>query len=419
MSHSENPSPASLLGTQSYVAGQITEFVTGYWLAFRIMGVEYNPSAQKWLQTLAPVPDILKGINMGEVLASLAKPYQEVLRANPKQIDGYLDEGIAMAKMLERHLLDPVPTGIGLENLETITSIEMTGQTKDRDDGQADLMIHYRTPNGTVLSVGYSAKSGRSAPAAQGRGIEQFGELTNEECRYAYMYGVASGYPSVQQWLMENPIQYPTMAQDGVELHKEGQVLSGLMTLQHHIAEDGGIDMSVVPQQFRDAYREWNTQGNVAMCELLLTTLEEVSNGMCLAYQLVYSYLELAEQCGSTLYLLQEDVLPHLQDDLLKACISIRTLAESGQLAGQVRRKKNRATWVICTLDGESVLTVMLTNGGGRNSRVKTPMSIPHRLKLKLSIGSGSVYTGDVLAIFGKATCRNYFDDLVDSSVTL
>ena len=415
MSHPEDSSADSLSGLQSHIAGQITELVTGYWLAFRKVGVEYDPVAPNWLRTLEPVPEGLKGINTAAILASLEASYQQLFRTKPKQMEAYIDEGIAMGKMLEKHLLSPSPDGIGLAGLEVITSIEMTGKTQKYEDGQADLTVHYRTIQGKELSVGYSAKAGQSPPAAQGRGIEQFGELTAEQCREAYRYGVAAGHPSVQQWLLESPIQYPTMALDGFELKTNGQVLNGMMTLQNHIAEDGGLDMSVVPQRFRDAYTEWNAQGNVAMCELLLTTLEEVSDGMCLAYQLVYSYLELAEQCGAALYILQDDELPCLQGDLLKACVHIRSLAESGQLAGQVRRKKNRATWVICTLEGQSVLTVMLTNAGGRNSRSKRSMSIPRRLKLKLSIGSGTVYAGDVLAVFGKATCRNYFDDIVDS----
>jgi len=419
MSDSQEVSLNSVSGLQSHVAGQITELVACYWLAFRRMGVDYDPVALNWLDTLELVPEGLTGVNTVEIRSSLTRPYQQVFRANPKQMEEYIDEGIAMAKMLEKHLLLPSPDGIGLINLEDITSIEMTGQTQDDEDGQADLMVHYRTRQGQDLSVGYSAKAGQSPPAAQGRGIEQFGELTTEQCRQAYIYGVAAGRPSVQQWLLEQPIQYPTMASDGVELKKEGQVLKGLMSLHNHRFGDGGLDMSVVPPRFNDAYTEWNAQGNVGMGELLLTTLEEVSDGMCLAYQLVYSYLELAEQCGAALYILQEDGLPSLQSDLLKACVKIRALAESGELAGQVRRKKNRATWVICTLEGQSVLTVMLTNAGGRNSRSKKPMSIPRRLKLKLSIGSGTIYAGEVLAVFGKTICQNYFDDIVDRSTTL
>lgn len=419
MSDAPKDSLNSTSGLQSHVAGQITELVACYWLAYRRMGVDYDPIAPKWLDTLELVPEGLTGINTAEILSSLTTSYQQVFRVNPKQIERYLDEGIAMAKMLEKHLLLPNPDGIGLSSLADIISIEMTGQTQDDVDGQADVMVHYRTKQGQELSVGYSAKAGQSPPAAQGRGIEQFGELTSEQCRQAYVYGVGLGRSSVQQWLLENPIQYPTMASDGVELKREGQVLSGLMNLQNHRCADRGLDMSVVPQEFKAAYPEWNSQGNIGMCELLLTTLEEVSDGMCLAYQLVYSYLELAEQCGATLYILQEDGVPSLQSDLLKACVKIRALAESGEIAGQVRRKKNRATWVICTLEGQSVLTVMLTNSGGRSSRSKGSTSIPRRLKLKLSIGSGTVYAGEVLAVFGKATCQNYFDDIVDRKTTL
>ena len=271
-------------------------------------------------------------------------------------MEEYIDEGIAMAKMLEKHLLLPSPDGIGLINLEDITSIEMTGQTQDDEDGQADLMVHYRTRQGQDLSVGYSAKAGQSPPAAQGRGIEQFGELTTEQCRQAYIYGVAAGRPSVQQWLLEQPIQYPTMASDGGELKERRTSIEGAYESPQSQVWRWRTRYECCPQRFNDAYTEWNAQGNVGMGELLLTTLEEVSDGMCLAYQLVYSYLELAEQCGAALYILQDDGLPSLQSDLLKACVKIRALAESGELAGQVRRKKNRATWVICTLEGQSVL---------------------------------------------------------------
>ena len=49
MSDVQESSLHSVSGIQSHVAGQITELVACYWLAFRRMGVDYDPIAPNGL----------------------------------------------------------------------------------------------------------------------------------------------------------------------------------------------------------------------------------------------------------------------------------------------------------------------------------------------------------------------------------
>ena len=379
---------------QSYVAGTLTELIAAWYLAYAIEGRAFTPSPLGLFAEFRQPLSILKGFEVKDNFNRLEHSVVILLETESKNIEEYVLEGLRMGQYLVDHILSG--NGLRVDSLTDIVSIEWAAEDLS---SQADLRIRYKNIDGVLQKVEYSAKSGESPPAAQSRGLETYC-LTVAQCRYFYFQGVKT-------WLADHPILYPTIDKHGYEIDIDGQYLRGLMDLNNHRSRDEGIDLEHVPSDFYTSYEEWNTHGNVAMCDALLQHMTRSIDGKCMAYHLVNEYLTLAEQSGAVLYILQPDSPPSLQSELLRACVKIRTAAIQGNIAGEIRRKPNVATWVICDTNGCAVLGIMIRNALGRGPRPGTGKahSVPERVKVQITLAEGQRYDGVVLASFTKSSC--------------
>lgn len=379
---------------QSYVAGVVAELTATWYLAQSIDGEGFIPVLSEVLEYFRSPQPILTGFDFEDNFARLEQSIAVLSQADPKILQQYLMDGVQMGQYLLEHILSE--QGLGAVSLRDITLIEWVAEDLS---SQADIIVRYRDASGQMRKAEYSAKSGESPPAAQSRGLEAY-RLTIPQCRSFYRQGV-------QTWLDKHPISYPTFLQHGYEISIDGHVLRGKMDLNNHRSSDGGVDLEHVPLEFYQMYEEWNTSGNLAMCDALLKHMAFSVDGKCMAYRLIHEYLTLAEQSGSVLYVLQSDSPPALQSELLKACVQIRTAALQGKLAGEIRRKPNVATWTICDSDGHAVLGIMIRNSFGRGPQpgMGKAHSVPERVKLQMTLADGARHTGDVVARFTESSC--------------
>ena len=260
----------------------------------------------------------------------------------PEVLHQYLTDGVQMGQYLVEHVLSE--QGLAAPSLKDVVSIEWAAEDLS---SQADLIVRYRDPSGALKSAEYSAKSGESPPAAQSRGLGAY-RLTVSQCRRFYCKGV-------KDWLDQHPISYPNLLEHGYKIAIDGEILQGKMDLHNHLSSDEGVDLEHVPLSFYQSYEEWNTFGNIAMCDALLRHMSVSVDDECMAYRLINEYLTLAEQSGAVLYVLQPDSPPSLQSELLQACVQIRTAGNNGRLAGEIRRKSDTATWTIWDANGHPI----------------------------------------------------------------
>ena len=379
---------------QSYVAGLITELTAAWYLAYAVDEEVFTAVPSELIaEFLCPKP-ILKAFEFEDGLTQLKTAMDCLTRVEPTLLDNYVTEGLEMGRYLLEHVLST--QGLGIVSLKNIVSIEWAAEDLS---SQADLIVRYKDASGTLRKAEYSAKSGESPPAAQSRGLGAY-HLTIPQCRQFYRQGV-------QAWLTQHPIFYPTHSQHGYEIVIDGQLLQGRMDLNNHHSADEGVDLEHVPLDFYQLYEEWNASGNIAMCDALLHQMSLSVDGTCMAYRLVNEYLTLAEQSGAVLYVLQSDSPPALQSELLQACVQIRTAANNGGVAGEIRRKAHTATWTICDDKGRAVLGVMMRNAFGRGPKPGTGKahSIPERVKVQMTLAAGEPYEGEVIARFTKSEC--------------
>ena len=380
---------------QSYVAGIVTELMAAWYLAHSIDGENFTPAVSELLGQFRHPKPILKGFEFEDNFENLEKSMVLLSNAEPNELDRYVTEGLSMGQHLVEHVLSE--QGLGVASLKDIVSIEWAAEDLS---SQADVIVRYIDAAGELRKGEYSAKSGTSPPAAQSRGLGAY-RLTVSQCRQFYRQGV-------QAWLDQHPVLYPTSHKHGDEIVVDSHHLQGMMDLKNHRSSDEGVDLEHVPFDFYQSYEEWNTAGNLAMCDALLHHMSVSVDGMCMAYRLVNEYLTLAEQSGAILYVLQPDSPPSLQSELLKACVQIRTDALQGKTAGEIRRKENVATWTICDINGHAVLGIMIRNAFGRGPKPGTGRahSVPERVKIQMTLADGDRYDGDVLARFTESSCR-------------
>ncbi len=379
---------------QSYVAGVVTELMSAWYLAHAIDGENFTPAVSELIDQFRHPRPILKGFEFEDNFERLERSMVLLSTAEPNELDRYVTEGVSMGQHLVEHVLSE--QGLDVASLKDIVLIEWAAEDLS---SQADVIVRYRDAAGELRKGEYSAKSGDSPPAAQSRGLGAY-HLSVSQCREFYRQGV-------QAWLEQNPVLYPTFHQHGYEIVIDGQILQGIMDVNNHCVSDEGVDLEHVPLEFYQAYEQWNAFGNVAMCDALLHHMSASVEGTCMAFRLVNEYLNLAEQSGAVLYVLQPDSPPSLQSELLKACAQIRKDGLKGNIAGEIRRKSNVATWTICDINGHAVIGIMIRNAFGRGPKPGTgrAYSVPERVKIQMTLADGGRYGGDVLARFSKSSC--------------